>query len=316
MPSASPKPSLTILDVGHGNAAVLQDEFGVVVIDTGRRGTDLVRYLNTNGINNIEALYLSHSDADHIGGAATLLAHATINIQRVYLNADPTQTSHTFRELAYAVREAELLNRTSVRVGLTTDLNNDTPRKGTPIEILFPPASVAMSGVGGRQLEGNSIDSNSMSAALRIGARGEGSILLAGDIGLASLTYWREAGIDASATVLVFPHHGGNPGVIGDDELSAFATNIDSLVRPKNVVFSINRVRYDLPRESIVQSLLNCNKEICLACTELPDRYHSHVSGTSAWRLHLLPAGDIASQGSIECLLASDGVQLRFVVDA
>jgi beta-lactamase superfamily II metal-dependent hydrolase len=100
MHSVSPKRSLTILDVGHGNAAVLRDEGGVVVVDTGRRGTNLVRYLSANGITDIEALYLSHSDADHIGGAATLLAHATIRVQKVYLNADATQTSHTYRELA------------------------------------------------------------------------------------------------------------------------------------------------------------------------------------------------------------------------
>lgn len=315
MHSATPKRSLTILDVGHGNAAILRDEGGVVVVDTGKRGTNLVRYLSTNGISEIDALYLSHSDADHVGGAATLLAHPTIRVHRVYLNADPTQTSHTYRELGYAVREAERRKSTTVRLGLTTALNQDPPRQGAPIEILFPPSSIAMAGVGGRQLEGESIDSNSMSAAIRIGNLGQGSVLLAGDIGVAGLTYWREESVDVSATVLVFPHHGGNPGVRGDDELSAFATTIASLVAPTSVVFSINRTQYDLPRQPIIQSLLGYRNEICLACTQLPDKIREHVSATNAWRLHMSPAGELLDRGHIECRLTSDGVELRLVKD-
>ncbi len=154
-----------------------------------------------------------------------------------------------------------------------------------------------------------------MSAAIRIGASEQGSVLLAGDIGVAGLAYWRDESVDASAKVLVFPHHGGNPGVDGDEELSAFATTIASLVRPENIIFSINRTQYDLPREPIVRSLVGYRNEICLACTQLPDKYRAHVSATSEWRLHLSTTGDLLDQGHIECLLAPDGVELRFVVE-
>ena len=62
------RPNLTILDVGHGNAAVLADTGGVVVIDCGKGGT-LLDYLETVGIKKVDVLLISHADSDHIRSA-------------------------------------------------------------------------------------------------------------------------------------------------------------------------------------------------------------------------------------------------------
>src|SRR5215468_3644172 len=73
---------VTFLDVGQGDAAVVESPSGrVVVVDTGgitsEEGDDMGRrvvapYLRQRGINRIDAIILSHPHADHIGGAATL----------------------------------------------------------------------------------------------------------------------------------------------------------------------------------------------------------------------------------------------------
>ena len=73
---------VTFLDVGQGDAAVIESPSGkVMVIDTGNLiGDDddegrrvVVPYLRSRGINHIDILLLTHPHADHIGGAVTLL---------------------------------------------------------------------------------------------------------------------------------------------------------------------------------------------------------------------------------------------------
>ncbi len=53
--------SISILDVGHGNGAVLVDDNGVVVIDAGP-GSALLEFLRHEGIDRINVLLISHAD--------------------------------------------------------------------------------------------------------------------------------------------------------------------------------------------------------------------------------------------------------------
>ena len=74
---------ITFLDVGQGDAAVIETPGGkVVIVDTGNIGQDeeddlgqrvVAPFLRQEGINYIDALLLTHPHADHIGGAETLL---------------------------------------------------------------------------------------------------------------------------------------------------------------------------------------------------------------------------------------------------
>ena len=54
---------IAILDVGHGNCAVLEDEEGVVVIDAGPGGS-LLQYLEDRRIEVIDLVLLSHADQE------------------------------------------------------------------------------------------------------------------------------------------------------------------------------------------------------------------------------------------------------------
>ena len=80
-----PKHNLAILDVGHGNSAILIDSEGVVVIDTGL-GSSLLEYLEESGVTTIDAVLISHADEDHIGGLVQLLSSSKFRVRSVRLN--------------------------------------------------------------------------------------------------------------------------------------------------------------------------------------------------------------------------------------
>jgi competence protein ComEC len=60
-------PILTILDVGHGNCAVLEDGQRTVVFDCGPK-TGLLEYLTSRTITVLDLVLISHADEDHIAG--------------------------------------------------------------------------------------------------------------------------------------------------------------------------------------------------------------------------------------------------------
>src|SRR5882724_1692654 len=95
-----PRHSLTILDVGHGNCAVIIDPDGTAIIDAGP-GTALLEYLRERGVTNIHAILLSHTDADHIKGLIGLLASTDFKIHRIRVNSDALKTSVLWDDLLY-----------------------------------------------------------------------------------------------------------------------------------------------------------------------------------------------------------------------
>lgn len=64
---------VTGLDVGQGDATLLQAGGATVLVDTGPPGTDLVAQLRAAGAERIDLLVLTHPQLDHIGAAAALL---------------------------------------------------------------------------------------------------------------------------------------------------------------------------------------------------------------------------------------------------
>ena len=81
---APPQPlRVTFLDVGQGDAAVIESPGGkTILVDTGgvsHEGADdegrrtVAPFLRSRGINQIDMILLSHPHTDHIGGAKTLL---------------------------------------------------------------------------------------------------------------------------------------------------------------------------------------------------------------------------------------------------
>jgi len=91
-------PELLILDVGHGNCAILRDTQGVSVVDCGKDGSTLVSTLRHLRINEVHHVLISHADIDHIGGLPQLLE--TFPVHNIYMNPDGLSGPLCLRDLA------------------------------------------------------------------------------------------------------------------------------------------------------------------------------------------------------------------------
>ncbi|MDX1618327.1 MAG: DNA internalization-related competence protein ComEC/Rec2, partial [Balneolaceae bacterium] len=105
----NPKPlRVTFFDVGQGDAALVETPGGKrFIIDTGRWQPGynsarhiIIPHLRAAGIDRLEALFLSHPHADHIGGAPDLIAE--IPIDTVYNSGFPygSRLYRSYRRLA------------------------------------------------------------------------------------------------------------------------------------------------------------------------------------------------------------------------
>lgn len=184
---ASPGPErgefeLSVLDVGHGLAAVVRTASHVLVFDTGpdwRGGGDaarvtLVPFLRAAGLRSIDLVIVSHGDSDHAGGLASL--RRALRVGRVI--GDPAEPgSHCLAGRAWSWDEVRF-------------------------EVLHPPAGEAPAG-------------NDGSCALRVVAR-SGTALLLADPGRRAEQLMLAQELQAD-TVIV-PHHGSasssTPGLI------------------------------------------------------------------------------------------------------
>lgn len=71
--------SVTYLDVGQGDSAVIEGRKGeVIAIDTGRTGRELEAYLRFLGKRRIDALVITHADDDHSAGLPHVTERLTV----------------------------------------------------------------------------------------------------------------------------------------------------------------------------------------------------------------------------------------------
>ena len=98
------RPSLSILDVGHGNSAVVADTKGVTVIDAGL-GPALSSFLEEEQIATINVVLLSHAHADHIGGLLHLISTKMFQIGLVRLNTDAECGTALWGDLEYELQQ-------------------------------------------------------------------------------------------------------------------------------------------------------------------------------------------------------------------
>lgn len=71
---------LTVLDVGQGDAILLETRAGAVLVDQGPPEADVAEQLRRRGIRSLSALILTHPQRDHIGGAADVLRRLAVGV--------------------------------------------------------------------------------------------------------------------------------------------------------------------------------------------------------------------------------------------
>ncbi|MDG1897628.1 MAG: MBL fold metallo-hydrolase [Fuerstiella sp.] len=183
-----------MLDVGHGSAAVLEFPSGeVILVDGGsmnrgeRAGDVICRFLWSRGYRRLNAVFISHADADHYNAVPTVL------------NRIPVSEILTSREF---------VNSDSASVQSVIQLADAA---GTPVRILSSGdwAQMGRSLVRclQRDLQKLPIDADDNEKSLIVIAEHAGRrIVLPGDLeGRGSQNVFHSVG---PADVLVSPHHG------------------------------------------------------------------------------------------------------------
>lgn len=191
-------------DVGQGDAALIRTAEAVILVDTGdvdpEITEELLKKLRDQGIAEIDCLVLTHPHADHIGGAAEILAEFPVG---ECLMPNAVSEGDVFSHLLDALFESGA-TVTEAYAGRTFTYGDVT------VEVLAP----------GRRVYA---ELNDYSVVLRI-VFGECSILMTGDAELVSEAEMLAAfGSDGlSATLLKVPHHGADTS-LSDELLAAVA---------------------------------------------------------------------------------------------
>lgn len=107
-PAVSEDLRLSVVDVGQGTGCTYQTANGRwLVFDTGPGADTVAQYLRYCGTNTIAALVLSHSDLDHIGGAAHILRD--FNVEKL-LASPYAQTTDEWQALVPYLGDTEVVS--------------------------------------------------------------------------------------------------------------------------------------------------------------------------------------------------------------
>jgi competence protein ComEC len=178
---------ITFLDVGQGDAVLVQAPSGTtVLVDGGMRERVLAQDLRSRGVSRIDVVVVSHPDSDHIGGLEGALQGCEVGM----LVHPATKTTGQAGELL-ALAEGLGVQVHTMRAG-------DCLRIGEiALDAFAPP----------RELP-ESVSSNEYSLVLR--AEGPGfSLLLPGDVEEEGESMLMRGVPDISCDILKVPHHGG-----------------------------------------------------------------------------------------------------------
>jgi competence protein ComEC len=102
-PPPGPPGELTVsfLDVGQGDATLLQHRAAAVLVDAGPRDGPIVRRLQRAGVRRLDVLVVTHAQADHEGGAPAVLARYPVGL---VLDGAAGATTPGHRALVVAAR--------------------------------------------------------------------------------------------------------------------------------------------------------------------------------------------------------------------
>ena len=189
---ASPPPagslSVSFIDVGQGDGILVQAGEESYLIDAGRaeEGPNVVDFLRSRGVKELDGIVVSNPDADHIGGFLDVLDAFGVGV--VYVSGDEKGTL-TYNTFLRGVRE-EGSKVEVVRAGRRLDWG------GVRADVIAPPPGELFS------------ETNDNSVAILL-TYGTARILLAGDAEAREEDYRRAAptrGLKRSSTFQNYTH--------------------------------------------------------------------------------------------------------------
>lgn len=127
---------VTALDVGQGDATLLQVPGHAVLVDAGPDGTPLVSELRRAGVERLDALVITHPQADHEGGAPAVLRGLPVDLLLDGRGRDRSPAS-------VALDTAIVSDQTHV---VAAEAGRDLHAGPLSLQVLWPPPGPAMPG--------------------------------------------------------------------------------------------------------------------------------------------------------------------------
>lgn len=179
--------TVTWLDVGQGDAAVIQCGGHAMLIDGGKpeKSSYIYAWLQQHGLSYLDVIVATHVDADHIGGLSGALNYASVGTAYCPVTTGTTETFQSF--VKYLAQQGKQI--TVPNAGETFALG------GAQVQILGPLHSAE--------------DSNDNSIVLKV-SFGATSFLFTGDAERAEEQDLLNAGVNLQSTVLKVGHHGSD----------------------------------------------------------------------------------------------------------
>jgi len=178
--------SVTFLDVGQGDSAIVELPDGkVLVVDTGRGGYETANVLSYLGRRTVDALVITHSHPDHAGGMGHILKQ--FSVKEVWDNGRMDYPE----ELALPVKPRSL------------ERGDMIEHEKYSLTVLHPYPEFYT-------LEGNEfVEENNSSVVLRVAGRRH-AFLFVGDVEEEAEENLLHLGKRLKSDVLKVPHHGGS----------------------------------------------------------------------------------------------------------
>jgi len=194
---------LTIVDVGQGNAALMELPGGRCMLVDGGGFYDnrfdvgarvVAPFLWRKKIATVETLVLSHPHPDHLNGLLFIASH--FNVQEVWMNQEYV-TSQPYQDFL------EIISEKDIRIVGLEDLLRPRTINGVRFQALYPPSDFLA-----RKTKDIWRNTNNSSLVLKV-TFNKVSFLLPGDIGAeAEKELIGLAGSALDSDVLLVPHHG------------------------------------------------------------------------------------------------------------
>lgn len=219
------------IDVGQGDATLIKADDKYMLIDAGdnSKGTTVQSYLKKQGVDKLDYLILTHTDADHIGGADVIITKFEVDTLFI---GDFKKDNSTYEELMDAI-EYKRLKYSTPAVG-------NEYRLGNAIFTIVAPNTTYD-------------DPNNSSIALLF-KNGENTFLFTGDCEEESETDILANGIDIDCDVYKVGHHGSRTAS-GKDFLKAISPEY-------GIISCAEENSYGHPHAEVLNNLRNMSVKV------------------------------------------------------